>query len=166
MPRLRYVIAVLAGGILVAGLLSGTAPATPGTGITTTNLVRATIARRIHLNVRVAQDQHIRIHTDAPVDIVDVKVELEPGGTTGWHSHPGPSFNAVAEGEVTYYKAESSSCAPNRYPAGTTFIDTGQVVHTLRNEGAVPAVLYVTWLVPAGANPIRIDQPSPGNCPF
>jgi quercetin dioxygenase-like cupin family protein len=164
MVRFRRAIIVLAGGVLVAGLLSGTAPATPGSGITTSNLARATVADPINLNVELAQGQHVRIHTNGPVDVVDVKVELQPGGTTGWHSHPGPSFNAVAEGAVTYYTA-GSSCTPQRFPAGSTFIDTGHVVHTLRNEGTVPAAVYVTWLVATGAT-VRVDQPSPGNCPF
>ena len=45
-------------------------------------------------------------------------------------------------------------------------MNQSQIVHILRNEGTVPAVVYVTWLVPVGANPIRVDEPAPGNCPF
>ena len=45
-------------------------------------------------------------------------------------------------------------------------VNQSHIVHILRNEGTVPAVVYVTWLVPVGANPIRVDEPAPGNCPF
>ncbi len=38
----------------------------------------------------------------------------------------------------------------------------GQVVG---HEGAAGPVVYVTSLVPKGAGR-RIDEPSPGNCPF
>jgi hypothetical protein len=71
----------------------------------------------------------------------------------------------VAEGEVTYY-TEGRTCTPHHYPAGTTFVNQSRIVHILRNEATVPAVVYVTWLVPVGANPIRVDKPAPGNCPF
>jgi ribosomal protein L25 (general stress protein Ctc) len=45
-------------------------------------------------------------------------------------------------------------------------VNQSHIVRILRNEGTVPAVVYVTWLVPVGANPIRVDEPAPGNCPF
>jgi quercetin dioxygenase-like cupin family protein len=163
--RALLVLAVLASGVLIAGVLSGTAPATPGSGAVSTQLARGTVADAINLNERLAQGQHLRIHTEASIDVATYKVDLAPGGTTGWHSHPGPSFNVVAEGEVTYY-TEGTSCTPHRYPAGTTFVNPSKIVHTLRNEGTVPAVVYVTWMVPVGANPIRVDEPAPGNCPF
>jgi quercetin dioxygenase-like cupin family protein len=163
--RALLVLAVLASGMLIAGMLSGTAPATPGSGAVSTQLARSTVADPINLNERLAQGQHLRIHTEAPIDVADYRVDLAPGGTTGWHSHPGPSFNVVAEGEVTYY-TEGSSCTPQRYPAGTVFVNPSKIVHILRNEGSVPAVVYVTWMVPVGANPIRVDEPAPGNCPF
>ena len=169
MSRLRRVLIVLAVGVLAATLLTavlgGTAPATPSSGQISTLLARSTVADPINLNERLAQGQHLRIHTTGPIDVADYRVELAPGGTTGWHSHPGPSFNVVAEGEVTYY-TEGRTCTPHHYPAGTTFVNQSQIVHILRNEGTVPAVVYVTWLVPVGANPIRVDEPAPGNCPF
>jgi hypothetical protein len=36
----------------------------------------------------------------------------------------------------------------------------------VRNEGTVETVVCVTSLVPKGARGQRIDEPSPGNCPF
>ena len=169
MPRFRRGLIVLAVGVLAAALLTamlgGTAPATPTIGVVSTPLARSTVADPVNLNEQLAQSQHLRIHTTGPIDVADYKVELAPGGTTGWHSHPGPSFNVVAEGAVTYY-TEGETCTPQRYPAGTTFVNPSKVVHILRNEGTVPAVVYVTWLVPVGANPIRVDEPAPGNCPF
>jgi quercetin dioxygenase-like cupin family protein len=169
MSRLRRVLIVLTVGVLAAALLTavlgGTAPATPSSGQVSTLLARSTVADAINLNEQLAQGQHLRIHTTGPIDVADYRVELAPGGTTGWHSHPGPSFNVVAEGDVTYY-TEGDTCTPHHYPTGTTFVNQSHIVHILRNEGTVPAVVYVTWLVPVGANPIRVDEPAPGNCPF
>ena len=48
-------------------------------------------------------------------------------------------------------------------PAGAGFVDQGQDVHVVRNEGTVDLVTVVVSLVPADAVR-RIDQPNPGNC--
>jgi len=51
------------------------------------------------------------------------------------------------------------------FAAGSRFVDEGGDVHLVRDEGSIETVVYVTSLVPSGA-PQRIDEPSPGNCPF
>jgi hypothetical protein len=55
MVKFRRTMIVLAPSVLATGLLSGTAPATPGSGITVTNLARATVADAIDLNVELTQ---------------------------------------------------------------------------------------------------------------
>ena len=50
--------------------------------------------------------------------------------------------------------------------AGSGFVDQGGGdVHVVRNEGNVDLVTVVASLIPAGMMR-RIDEPSPGNCPF
>src|SRR3712207_7977179 len=39
-------------------------------------------------------------------DVAVVKVTLEPGGSTGWHHHPGVGLASVASGAVTVYNEE------------------------------------------------------------
>ncbi len=51
------------------------------------------------------------------------------------------------------------------FPAGTGLIERGGDVHIARNEGANALSTDVTYIVPRDA-PQRIDEPSPGNCPF
>ena len=88
---------------------------------------------------------------------------------------PPPFLQAFADEMTVPHREEDSDlpvtlhrlgCTPHHYPAGTTFVNQSHIVRILRNEGTVPAVVYVTWLVPVGANPIRVDEPAPGNCPF
>ena len=55
--------------------------------------------------------------------------------------------------------------APHVIPAGSGFVDDGGDVHLVRNEGSIETVVYVTSIVPRDAVR-RIDEPSPGNCPF
>jgi hypothetical protein len=71
----------------------------------------------------------------------------------------------VKAGALTLYRGDDPTCTPQVVSAGSGFVDDGGDVHIVRNEGTVDAVVYVVSLVPKGA-PRRIDQPSPGNCPF
>ena len=92
-------------------------------------------------------------------------ITFQPGGQNGWHSHPGPVFISVVSGTMTFYESTDPSCTPIVRSAGQGYLDAGNHAHIARNETAVPAMNVVTYLAPAGA-PLRIDKPSPGNCPF
>ena len=98
-------------------------------------------------------------------DIVVANIAITPGGTSGWHSHPGPVLVVVKTGALTIYRADDPTCSPRLHPAGTAFIEEGGVVHIARNEGGVDATTVATFFVPASA-PQRIDQALPGNCAF
>ena len=104
-----------------------------------------------HLRTRGASDLFVQDNT------------WDPGGTTGWHTHPGPSLIIVTQGTVTAYDPD---CTPRFYRAGETLVDSGGGhVHLIRNETSAVAKTIAVQLVPHG--PMRrIDAPSPGNCPF
>jgi quercetin dioxygenase-like cupin family protein len=106
-----------------------------------------------------------RIDTKGESDLHVLQNTIAPGGTFGWHSHPGPSLVIVKSGTATVYMAHDPSCTPHVFPAGSGFVDSGGDVHTVRNEGTVDLVTVVASLIPAGAER-RIDEPAPGNCPF
>ena len=90
----------------------------------------------------------------------------QPGGTTGWHTHPGLSLVIVTEGTVTAYEGEDPTCAPHVYTQGMSFVDVvNGHTHVLRNEGGVVARTVAVQLIPAGSMR-RIDAPAPGNCSF
>ena len=106
-----------------------------------------------------------RLNTKGASDLYVLQNTITPGGTFGWHSHPGPSLVIVKSGTATFYMADDPTCAPHVVQAGTGFVDDGHDVHVVRNEGTVDLVTVVVSLVPAGFAR-RIDQPSPGgNCP-
>jgi hypothetical protein len=89
-----------------------------------------------------------------------------PGGTTGWHTHPGHSLIIVTAGTVTTYEGHDSTCAPHTYTVGMGFVDPGGGhVHVIRNEGAVEARTITVQVIPAGAVR-RVDAPDPGQCGF
>ena len=95
-------------------------------------------------------------------DVVVQQVTIEPGGHTGWHSHPGATVILVQSGSFTFYSA--ADCVRQNFAAGQGVVEAGGGVQLARNEGTVPQVLYVVYFdVPVGGA-FRIDQPEPSNC--
>jgi uncharacterized RmlC-like cupin family protein len=90
----------------------------------------------------------------------------QPGGSTGWHTHPGHSLITVTAGTLTAYEGDDPDCKPHVYTAGMGFVDPGGGhVHIIRNEGTIDASTVAVQVIPAG-QPRRIDAPDPGNCHF
>jgi quercetin dioxygenase-like cupin family protein len=105
-----------------------------------------------------------RITTKGATDVHMVQNTIVPGGTFGWHSHPGPSLVIVKSGTATFYDADDPACAPHVVATGSGFVDDGGDTHVVRNEGSVDLVTEVVSLVPAGFAR-RIDEPAPASCP-
>jgi quercetin dioxygenase-like cupin family protein len=157
--------------VVVAGFAAyaGNVLATPASGFTGTTLARATygeIFSHVH-TVPAAWNELIQTKGDS--DLYVQQNTWQPGGSTGWHTHPGPSFVIVTQGSVTAYDGDDPTCSPHIYTAGTSnnaFIDPGDGhVHIIRNETASVAQTIAVQLIPAGAVR-RQDAPDPGNCSF
>ena len=89
-----------------------------------------------------------------------------PGGSTGWHSHPGHSLIIVTAGTVTDYEGHDPDCKPHVYKTGMGFVDPGgDHVHIIRNEGDIEAKTIAVQLISADATR-RIDAADPGHCHF
>jgi quercetin dioxygenase-like cupin family protein len=158
---------LIGGTGLLAGfavlVIAATALATPIVGVTSTVFAIGAFDG-IHAKT-LSPHWQARIDTKGATDVHILENRIVPGGTFGWHSHPGPSIVVVKSGALTLYRGDDPTCTPTVVPAGSGFVDDGGDVHLVRNEGTVDAVVYVTSLVPHGAAR-RIDEPSPGNCPF
>lgn len=152
------------------------AEATAPLGVTFTVLSRATVpefdARRrfreeSDTDRRRGKIWKIELEATRMIDVVTVLFTVQPGGHSGWHTHPGPAFFTVRAGTLTMYEGDDPSCTPQLLPAGTGSIEAGTSahIHMLRNETGSVAETIVTFLVPVGA-PIRTDLPDPGNCSF
>ena len=137
------VVVVTAAGVAVGS-------ATPSSGSLTTVLGRGLVGEDVKINTKA-----IKLKTKEPFEIITQTVTFQPGGTSGWHSHPGPVFVVVKSGTVTVYDA---SCTPRRYSAGQGFLE-GPEPAVVRNEGTTVSENIATLLVPAG-EPARTDAPS------
>jgi uncharacterized cupin superfamily protein len=153
--------------VVVAGAGAGTrALATPASGFSASTLA---MARFDQLSVRNASNSDHWRATLKTKGLSDVYVQSNlwtPGGTTGWHTHPGHSLIIVTAGTITAYHGDDPTCTPQVYTQGMGFVDEGgDHVHVLRNEGDTDARTVAVQMIPAAAVR-RIDAPSPGNCSF
>jgi len=162
----------IAGGPIIArGISAQTffvgAPQTSSVTRTVRVKVRGkTYTRRVRLSVPSAR-RLIGCGDGVTCDIAFQQVTINPGGSTGWHTHPGVTWVAVAQGEGVLYQAGATSCPSLRYGAGSGFYQPETEVHTFRNEGTSPLVFYAYYIMPSGTpnTGIRIDQPQPAGCP-
>ena len=92
---------------------------------------------------------------------------VPPGGSSGWHTHPGATFVGIGQGEITYYHVDGGTCHSEKVSAGSGFGQMPSEVHVGRNESSDPLVIYTMYVLPKGTpnSGIRIDQPQPTGCP-
>ena len=155
-PILTAALAVTALG-LAAGLLTASpVRATPPAGVTPEILGSGTTLAGFKIHV-----DGIKVVSKHAVSFTVEHLTFAPGGTTGWHVHPGPALIIVKAGAVTNYSAD---CTAQTYTAGQAFVEHGPTdEHMVRNNGSVPAETIVTFITPPGA-PIRDDEPPPPGC--
>ena len=188
---------VCAGAVVAYGipkiLSAETASATPGVGFASTILARGifdqrytfgiptvavvkrtiriktksgVITRTVKINVGSVQ-RAITCDPTNPCDTAFQQATIQPGGSSGWHTHPGATFVAVLQGEATIYRVVGSECVGTKLGVGTGFAQMPTELHNVRNEGTVPFVVYTLYVLPRGTpnTGIRVDQPQPTVCP-
>jgi len=101
----------------------------------------------------------VKLDTGGPAEFSVLVRTIPPGGTTGWHTHPGSETSIVTKGEVTVLRA--GACKPMVYRAGDGVFVPAGTAHVARNDGGVPAEIVVTYLLKPGA-PDR--APAPAAC--
>jgi quercetin dioxygenase-like cupin family protein len=152
--------------------LVGAVLATPGSGASGVVAARAAFADVVDLKFSIRDHNRGRdsIQVRNAGDTVMQQITFDPGGYSGWHSHPGPAVVLVASGQLTFYDGDDESCAGRTFSAGQALVDPGQGhVHFAVNQGQTPSVVWVTYFdVPPGTGSmgVREDAAAPGNCPF
>jgi quercetin dioxygenase-like cupin family protein len=141
----------------LAGLLVAV-NAVPGAATPPSGLTNVTLARGTDLSVGTIAFQE-------GTDVVVAQITVIPGGSSGWHSHPGGAIVVVKQGELTLHRSVGSQCETTGYTAGQAFIERPGEVDDAVNTGTIPYVVFVTFpRVPQGGS-ARINLPDPGTCP-
>jgi quercetin dioxygenase-like cupin family protein len=188
---------VFAGAVIAYGipkiLSAETASATPGVGFTSTVLARGIFDQSYTFGVPTTANvkRTVRIKTKNgvvtrtvkfkvgsvqraitcepmnPCDTAFQQAVIQPGGSSGWHTHPGATFVAVLQGEGTIYRLTGSGCTATKIGVGTGFAQMPSELHVVRNEGSTPFIVYTLYVLPRGTpnTGIRVDQPQPTACP-
>ena len=165
MKRRIYLPAGAAGMVLlVFGALGAVALASPPSGVTPTSAGPRDV-RRLQGEVVSAGPRRFQGRGQGTDRHRRAKARLRRGSSTGWHSHPGPVFITVTQGQVTFYEYDDPTCTPHVVSAGQGYVDTGQG-HMGRNESGQPAQDVSVIIAPVGgAFRGELDAPSP-NCGF
>jgi len=80
-------------------------------------------------------------------EVTGMVIEIAPGGETGWHLHPVPSFGMVLEGEIEVHLKNG---ATKRLKSGEALAEVIDVSHNGRNVGSVPVKLVVFYVGSVG----------------
>ena len=163
---------ILTAAVLAAVVSISVARATPGSGCGASPRFCVTPVARFttdaNIKIQVPGLGKVDSQPNQLTDVAVATVTGEPGGFSGWHSHPGPAYVQVTGGEIEVYEADDPTCTPKliggegQPPA---FIEEPGHVHYVRSVGAVNYTSTAIFLLPVGAT-LRTDAPSPGNCPF
>jgi hypothetical protein len=149
---------------LMVGAIAMTTLASPAVGVTPTLLARGT-----YEGFKVKSDRAAPFEFEAEakpaVDILVRTHDYAVGGSTGWHTHPGPVFITVVHGVLTVYEGDDSTCTPKLLYPGQGYVDTGHG-HLVRNESGQPARDVTVITAPVGL-PFRGELPAPNpHCGF
>jgi quercetin dioxygenase-like cupin family protein len=100
------------------------------------------------------------------LDVVVTSSIVQPGGFSGWHSHPGGAIVVIARGQITTYRSVGNHCDVTTYTEGQTFIERpGQPLYAVNTGSTVTTIIATFPNVPVGVvGAQRTDEADPGTC--
>lgn len=94
-------------------------------------------------------------YPDSSVPVITgIRVHMMPGDSTGWHTHPVPTFGYLVTGELTVEYATGQS---RLFRAGDGIVESQHVAHNGHNRGAEPVEIVVFY---AGAADVANSEPA------
>lgn len=75
-------------------------------------------------------------------EVTAVVLDIGPGGETGRHMHPYPTFVYVLEGAID---VEMDGGMAHNYKAGDSFLEVNNTWHNGKNNGTTPAKVLVVF---------------------
>ena len=105
------------------------------------------------INIKSLSPTHkVRLNTKGPSDVHVTINTVAPGGNSGWHTHPGPSFVVVKSGTATLYDGDDPTCTPRVIETKAAGSPTRAAVTCTwsATRRTVNLVLAAFQIVPAG----------------
>ena len=99
--RNAKVVATFAVALFV---IAGAAIATPGIGVLGAPVhARGTLVEQLDVH----SGSGVELTARGPLDVVTQQIMIAPGGSTGWHGHPGPVLVTIKSGAMTLVYANN-----------------------------------------------------------
>ena len=148
--------AVFAGvGVIATFVTVALASHTPF-NFTTTPIVTGNLVNDVKWN-----SDRVKFQTKDPTDVRVARVDIAPGGRSGWHHHPGIVIVAVESGAVivTHSDCSSKTYGPG-LPNGAVFTEGGD--DPMQASSITGATNYVMFVAPRADPPVfRIEDDPP-----
>ena len=133
MSKVHVLNRFLIGTALAAGIPAALAWATTNSGSTSTLVGRATFKSfRVERKQLPAKQSatglwageadrarrrrpiwEVEVEARPGLDVATQTITFQPGGHSGWHSHPGPVFISVLSGTMTFYESDDPDSSPS-----------------------------------------------------
>jgi quercetin dioxygenase-like cupin family protein len=138
----------IVGAVSAVCVVAGIAVATPSLEVLyNVVLVTGTANHDVHARAHVAlpgseEGFRAEVETDGATNFIVQDVIFGPGGTTGWHKHPGVLLLSLTadSGSVDWYDA---NCVKHVYNAGDSWTE-GTTLHDVVNSSSSNAHFIVT----------------------
>ena len=128
----RVLVLAIAGlllGLVASTLLMASPVHADHAPVHGTILGRAPFADPVDLKIRATVGGRKRtIQVRESAETVVQHIVVQPGGFTGWHTHPGPAVALVVEGSLTLYQGKDPRCRGFEYGPSEAFIDPGDFI--------------------------------------
>ena len=156
----KWIAAIV--GVAVIGTVSVALASHTPFNFTTTPLVTGNLPHKVKV-----KGDGVKFQTKVPTDFRVTRIDIAPGGYSGWHHHPGLVIVTVLSGEVTFTNSDCSSktYGPND-PNGAVFAEGGDDPGQASSAGG--ATLYATFIAPNNG-PVTMTtfrtEDDPVSCP-
>ena len=143
--------------------------ATPAHGFAPSPIVNGTFGT---LNINEGgHNSHwgLLLKTTGSTDLGADRLTVQPGGSSGWHAHPGEVFVTVTQGSIIWYNGSDSLCPGTTYNAGDSFIEPVLGIHNVKNASTTAGAEFIAITIkPSGfvGPAFRLDRAKPNNCGF
>ena len=102
--RLRKKLIAAIVGAAVFGAFAGVALGSAGVGFVPTTFATGNLNYDVKWN-----SDRVKFQTKDRTDVRVQRIDIAPGGFSGWHHHPGIVIVTVASGQVTFTNSDCSS---------------------------------------------------------
>lgn len=93
-------------------------------------------------------DGRALVYPTGPAEVTGIMVEIAPGGETGWHLHPVPSFGWMLQGSLDVSLKDGQI---KHLHAGDALAEVVDTLHNGRNVGDDPVKIIVFYAGAVGS---------------